>query len=227
MRKIFLVISLFLFLTLKTAAPAEAGCTDNPRCDCAALVIQTTPCAAGVCYNWQGVNGLGQTMYNCAPYKATPCDPGLCNCGARSIKPTCNPMTECDLGPASVGGVAARTCAPALATPTVTPPPSFWITRVFPMIGFGPDPALGINFFKQKLIPFLVSAALFFIMVLSLIFTIIGGIMWMTGGGNKEALAKAKNTVTYALIGLALGLGSFIILSVIGKFFANSQLLSP
>lgn len=43
--------------------------------------------------------------------------------------------------------------------------------------------------------------------------------MWITGGGNKEGMAKAKATVTYAIVGLVLGLSSVIILKFIGNFF--------
>lgn len=94
-------------------------------------------------------------------------------------------------------------------------PPKGWLSKLVPE---GVRQARGIDFFKLEFIPFLISLMLFLVIVLSLIFLIIGGIMLVTSGGDKEGTAKAKNTITYALLGLALGLGSFIILGVLGNF---------
>lgn len=78
---------------------------------------------------------------------------------------------------------------------------------------------LGLGFVTLKLIPFLVSSALYILLALSLIFLVIGGIMWTISSGDKEGMAKARAAVTYALLGLVLGLGSFIALKVLGDFF--------
>lgn len=79
--------------------------------------------------------------------------------------------------------------------------------------------SLGLNFIENQLVPFVVSGALYLLIILSLIFLIIGGIMWMTSGGDKEGLAKAKAAITYALLGLVLGLGAFIIVRILSNFF--------
>ena len=95
--------------------------------------------------------------------------------------------------------------------------PKSWLPGLNP--GFGPSASQGIDFFKTKLIPFVISWAIFLVIFLSLVFLIIGGIMWITSGGNKEGLAKAKSTITYALVGLIGGAGSYVILRVIGQIF--------
>lgn len=95
--------------------------------------------------------------------------------------------------------------------------PRNWLPQITPP--FGPSPSLGLDFITNSLIPYVINMALFFTVVLSLIFLLIGGIKWTTSSGDKEALTKAKGTVTYALVGLALGLTSFIILSLIQQFF--------
>lgn len=97
------------------------------------------------------------------------------------------------------------------------PPPKNWLPLINP--GFGPSTAEGSGYFTSKLIPFIISLALFLILVLSLVFLIIGGIKYMTSGGNKEGAVKAKNTITYALIGLALGLGAFVIVQTLFSIF--------
>lgn len=102
-------------------------------------------------------------------------------------------------------------------------PPNIWLKTVNP--GFTPPWAaanFGLDFFTKQLVPFLVWAGVFFTIILSLIFLLVGGIMWITGGGNKEGMAKAKATITYALVGLVLGLSSVIILRFLENFFLAS-----
>lgn len=97
--------------------------------------------------------------------------------------------------------------------------PKDWLKNVSP--GFIPPwgANFGLDFFTKQLVPFLVWAGVFFTIILSLAFLIIGGIMYSTAGGNKEGMAKAKGTITYALVGLVLGLSSVIILRFIENFF--------
>ena len=103
----------------------------------------------------------------------------------------------------------------AAAVPITSP--KDWLSTINP--GFGPNAGLGLGFFTDNVATFVISAALFILFTASLIFLLIGGVMWITSGGNKEGMAKAKNTVTYAIIGLALGLASFIIINIVGTFF--------
>lgn len=81
------------------------------------------------------------------------------------------------------------------------------------------NPGSGLNFIGSNLVPFIISLLLFIVLALSLLFLIIGGITWITSGGDKEGLAKAKGTITYAIVGLVLALGSFIILRILSNFF--------
>jgi hypothetical protein len=50
---------------------------------------------------------------------------------------------------------------------------------------------------------------------LSLIFIVIGGIMYMVSSGNDEKMAKAKKIVIYAIMGLAITVGAAIFLKEI------------
>lgn len=57
---------------------------------------------------------------------------------------------------------------------------------------------------------------LFVIAILSAISLIIyAGILWITSGGDKEKLQKARSRLTYAIVGLSIVLASFLIVSVI------------
>lgn len=48
---------------------------------------------------------------------------------------------------------------------------------------------------------------------------IVGGIQWITSGGNPENLKKAQNRLTFAIMGLMVVLLSFVILKVVGTIF--------
>ena len=107
--------------------------------------------------------------------------------------------------------------------------PKDWLSQIDTGIGArGPilGANFGINFFTNNVANFVVSLALFILFTASLIFLIIGGIKWITSGGDKEGTVKAKNTVTYAIIGLALGLLSFVFVNILGTFF-NLNLVGP
>lgn len=107
--------------------------------------------------------------------------------------------------------------------------PKDWLSTINPGFGaVGPNLGanFGINFFTNNVANFVVSLALFTLFTTSLIFLMIGGIKWITSGGDKEGMAKAKNTVTYAIIGLALGLLSFVLVNILGTFF-NLNLVGP
>jgi hypothetical protein len=125
-----------------------------------------------------------------------------------------------DVGESCSGEFKVITASPPAVGPsgggdTLKDSPKKWL---------GLDPGFGIpkveagDFLKDKLVPFVVSLLIFGVIALSLIFTMVGGIMYMTSGGNKEGAAKAKNTITYALVGLVAGLGAFLISKILFTF---------
>ncbi len=94
------------------------------------------------------------------------------------------------------------------------PTPSTWLTGLGTGLPFG-----GLDFIVGNIVPFAINLLIFLSVVLSFIFLVIGGIRLMISGGNKEGTAKAKNTIMYALVGLALAIGSFLILGVVQQLF--------
>lgn len=92
------------------------------------------------------------------------------------------------------------------------PQPKEWLPKIeVPGIPNG-----GIEYVEKNIVPFALYTLLFLVVIFSLIMLLVGGIMWISGKGEKEAMAKAKGTVSYALIGLVLGLSSFLILNTLG-----------
>lgn len=68
-----------------------------------------------------------------------------------------------------------------------------------------------------------VSAAIRLLLVIaaliSFIFLIVGGVKWITSGGDKEGTAKAQSTITAALIGLLIVFAAWAIIRLIETFF--------
>lgn len=56
--------------------------------------------------------------------------------------------------------------------------------------------------------------------IAALIFLLVGGVMYITSAGNEGQVDKAKKTIFYAIIGLIVGLLSYILVDfIIGYFF--------
>jgi TRAP-type C4-dicarboxylate transport system permease small subunit len=53
------------------------------------------------------------------------------------------------------------------------------------------------------------------IALLSILFVAIGGFKYVTSAGSPEGVQSAKNTILYALIGLAVGISANIIISFV------------
>ncbi len=47
---------------------------------------------------------------------------------------------------------------------------------------------------------------------------VVGGYQFLMAGSDKDAAARARHTLTYAVTGLILALSSWIILSLVGTF---------
>lgn len=73
-----------------------------------------------------------------------------------------------------------------------------------------------------------IGAGITFLLViailLSVVFIIIGGIKWMTSGGDQSKIQQARNTVMAAVVGLIIGLLVFFIVgTILGLFGVNMK----
>ncbi len=80
----------------------------------------------------------------------------------------------------------------------------------------GPGPTVG------QLITNTVNILAFVSGVVCVIAIMIGGIMYTTSAGDATRLKTAKDTILYALIGMAVSISAFAIAS-----FVNAQLTAP
>lgn len=78
--------------------------------------------------------------------------------------------------------------------------------------------------FFALLLPNLVSLALLIAGVVFLAIMIVGGITWITSGGDKQAIESARSRITNALIGIVIVLSIFAIVKIIEIFFGISLL---
>src|SRR6266566_1316901 len=70
-----------------------------------------------------------------------------------------------------------------------------------------------------KVIGNVITLMLIITVVLSLIYLILGGIAWISSGGDKSKVAAARSRLTFAIVGLVVALCSFLIVSVVGYLF--------
>lgn len=90
---------------------------------------------------------------------------------------------------------------------------------VFAQITVPSGMPVGEGLLWSSIIPGVIKILLLVAFVLSFIYLLLGGISWITSGGDREALASAKKKVTYAVLGLVLVLLSFALLGIIGTGF--------
>lgn len=76
-----------------------------------------------------------------------------------------------------------------------------------------------------NIVPVVTRMVLIVAALVALVFLIIGGIKWITSGGDKSAVESARNTITSALIGLLIVFAAWAIIRLI-EFFFNIKILS-
>ena len=72
----------------------------------------------------------------------------------------------------------------------------------------------------------LVIAAMILGGLITFILLVWGGVRYLTAQGDKEQVESARNTITYALIGLVIVIGSYAIIKLIEAFFGVNILES-
>lgn len=64
-----------------------------------------------------------------------------------------------------------------------------------------------------------VGAAIVIALILAFLYLIMGGIQWITSGGDKAKTEEARNRITTALVGLAIVAAAWAIMRLVGFFF--------
>ncbi len=69
-----------------------------------------------------------------------------------------------------------------------------------------------------QLISAVVGTLLIISALLAFIYLILGGISWITSGGDKTAMESARNKITHAVVGLVIVGASWAIMVLVGNF---------
>lgn len=87
-------------------------------------------------------------------------------------------------------------------------------------LGGGTNPATNFGVSAAgKLISGVTNLLLVVALVGAFIYLIIGGIQWVTSGGDKSALENARNRITNAILGLVIVAAAWAIWILVGAFF--------
>ena len=78
--------------------------------------------------------------------------------------------------------------------------------------------ALTLSEIAVKVLDFLLGIA----GVLSIIMTVIGGIMYLTSAGDEERIEKGKDIIKFSVLGVIIVLASLVIVRQIAQFFVSS-----
>lgn len=62
-----------------------------------------------------------------------------------------------------------------------------------------------------------------FVTILAVLFLIWGGLQYLTAAGNEEQVEKAKNTITYALLGLVVAAIAYAAVVVVVRAFIQGN----
>jgi len=61
----------------------------------------------------------------------------------------------------------------------------------------------------------IISFVLFLAVFIAFVFLVIGGLKWITSGGDKSAVESARNTIIAAIIGLVIAFLAYLIINIV------------
>ncbi len=69
-----------------------------------------------------------------------------------------------------------------------------------------------------KLISALVGTVLIIAALLAFLYLILGGIKWITSGGDKAGMEEARNKITHAIVGLIIVGAAWAVMTLVQNF---------
>lgn len=187
-------VMVVIFLTASFSLPEKASADRSWSSDvsCAMGSCYTGSCPAGAIDTRAACSISGVAGVCCLPpaAAATPACAGTCR------TPSCN-AGEATGAACATGGVCCTSAAAGVVTPVTFSNPLRFST-------------------VEEVLTALLGSLQAIIVILSIIFIIIGAIMYITSAGDEGRMKTAKGAITAAMIGLALGLAAPSFLKEIG-----------
>jgi hypothetical protein len=81
--------------------------------------------------------------------------------------------------------------------------------------GSGLNSTISVN----SIISTVTNVLIFFVGAISVIVLIIGGLRYITSGGNASSVQGAKNTILYAIVGLVVSIAAYAIVQFVFQQF--------
>jgi hypothetical protein len=107
----------------------------------------------------------------------------------------------------------------------------FWLSTLLPIVVLAVDPPVTDNRIpldnplSVNSVPLLINKVIQGILgvvgAIALLYLILGGLMWLTSQGNTEKVKKGKETLVWAVAGLAMIFFSYVILSYVFTNFLS------
>ena len=98
-----------------------------------------------------------------------------------------------------------------------------WIDIIKDLLGVGASAGAADSYYDKIFI--LVKYFFGLALALGIGYMIWGGISWMTAGGDDEKLNTAKKNLLYGLIGVAIIIGVYTLITIVANFFGVTVVL--
>lgn len=197
---------------------------DNPINTGGTCIVKQVSCSSnGDCPSGQICNNPFNTGGTCTPKEIT-----------------CNTDKDCPAGQVCTNIInVKKICTAPTASPSAPPPAptekEVPFTPIVPNLQINIPTVQFSNITKngQQLgIPFLAEYiagvykyAVAVVSIIAVVMIMVGGLRWMTAGGNASAISSAKEMISGAVIGLILLLGSYTVLYTINPDLVNFKAL--
>ncbi len=224
----FLVMPFFAFAQTGGSAPIPtsasasgvAGATCSAPLDCSigffcvrgACTPQTARGFAGWACSVPNDCFQGTDEYACVSGRCVCADDTPCNNGTSGAEPSSNQQM--------IEQVEGHVTAPTLAVPI----PGLAAFQNPTVEGSAGQRYLDIPFIAQY-ISAVYTYALGIIVTIATVMVVIGGVKWMLARGDSGKVSDAKETLSRAVIGVLLALGSYAILNLINPELVNLRAL--
>jgi len=84
--------------------------------------------------------------------------------------------------------------------------------------------------FKINDIGFLISSVANILLIVAAIaaflFLVLGGLQWITSGGDKSGMEQARNKITHAIVGLIIVAAAYAIMLLVSNFLGLGNIFS-
>jgi len=74
----------------------------------------------------------------------------------------------------------------------------------------------------MNILPRVINFVFGFLLAVVVLMILVAGYMFVTGGGNPESIAKARNLLMYALIGLAIAVIARGLVALVGRIIGET-----